>query len=65
MEEVNEPAWVDALSRSYSHLLTFVTEVLGCRPEVWQSEALAAVAQNDRVSIRSGGRVGWGPSAHG
>jgi phage terminase large subunit len=38
--------------------LTFVTDVLGAKPEPWQAEALEAVGRHDRVSIRSGHGIG-------
>jgi len=36
----------------------FVREVLGADPEVWQVEALQAIADGDRVAIKSGHGVG-------
>lgn len=36
----------------------FVSQALGVTPEPWQSEALQAIADNDRVAIRSGHGVG-------
>lgn len=36
----------------------FVTECFGAAPEAWQAEALAAVAEDDRIAIRSGHGVG-------
>ncbi len=62
-----EPLWVAALMaaqwqrswlKSKSNPLIFVTDVLGVTPEPWQAEALEAVGQHDRVSIRSGHGVG-------
>lgn len=37
---------------------SFVTDVLGVTPEPWQAEALTALANEDRISIRSGHGVG-------
>ena len=36
----------------------FVREVLGAEPEEWQSEALKAIRDNDRVAVKSGHGVG-------
>jgi len=36
----------------------FVTEVFGVEPDPWQAEALQALADSDKVSIRSGHGVG-------
>ncbi len=36
----------------------FVTDVFGCAPEKWQADALRAIAERDRVAIRSGHGVG-------
>jgi hypothetical protein len=44
--------------RSRSNPLLFVTDILGAKPEPWQAEALKAIGQHDRVSIRSGHGVG-------
>jgi len=44
--------------RSRNNPLLFVTDVLGITPEPWQAQALEAVGQHDRVSIRSGHGVG-------
>ena len=44
--------------RSRNNPLLFVTDVLGATPEPWQAQALEAVGQHDRVSIRSGHGVG-------
>jgi hypothetical protein len=51
MSENPQPAWLDALNRSYDNPLVFVTEVLGIKPEFWQAEALMNVAQHDRVVV--------------
>ena len=32
----------------------FVKDILGVEPDVWQAEALQALANNSRVAIRSG-----------
>ncbi|MGH6954705.1 MAG: terminase B [Alphaproteobacteria bacterium] len=40
------------------HPIAFVIDALGVAPEPWQAEALALVASNDRVAIRSGHGVG-------
>ena len=44
--------------RSKNRPLLFVTDVLSATPEPWQAEALEAVGNHDRVSIRSGHGVG-------
>ena len=44
--------------RSKNRPLLFVTDVLGATPEPWQGEALEAIGNHDRVSIRSGHGVG-------
>jgi hypothetical protein len=44
--------------RSRNNPLLFVTDILGATPEPWQADALDAVGQHDRVSIRSGHGVG-------
>jgi phage terminase large subunit len=36
----------------------FVRQVLGAEPETWQSEALQAIRDNDRVAVKSGHGVG-------
>ena len=36
----------------------FVRQVLGAEPETWQSEALQAIRENDRVAVKSGHGVG-------
>lgn len=38
--------------------VTFVREVFGAEPDVWQAEALMALVDNDRLAIRSGHGVG-------
>jgi phage terminase large subunit len=50
--------WQRAWMHSKDRPLLFVTDVLGASPEPWQAEALEAVGQHDRVSIRSGHGVG-------
>jgi len=50
--------WEKAYLRSRDNPLLFVTDVLGVQPEVWQRDALLAVAAKSRVSIRSGHGVG-------
>jgi phage terminase large subunit len=55
---VSEKNWQTAWMRSRNNPLVFVTDVLGATPEPWQAEALQAVGQHDRVSIRSGHGVG-------
>jgi len=50
--------WALAWKQSANNPLLFVTDVLGTTPEPWQAEALNAVAQHDRVTIRSGHGVG-------
>jgi phage terminase large subunit len=54
----SEKNWQTAWMRSRDNPLLFVTDVLGAKPEPWQAEALQAVGQHDRVSIRSGHGVG-------
>ena len=36
----------------------FVREVLGAKPELWQAEALKAICDHDRVTIKSGHGIG-------
>lgn len=48
----------DAILRWKNNPVLFVTEVLRVTPEKWQAEALQALVDNDRVSIRSGHGVG-------
>ena len=36
----------------------FVREMLGVEPELWQTEALKAICDHDRVAIKSGHGVG-------
>ena len=36
----------------------FVRKVLGAEPELWQTEALKAICDHDRVAIKSGHGVG-------
>ena len=36
----------------------FVREVLGAEPELWQTEALKAIRDDERVAIKSGHGVG-------
>jgi hypothetical protein len=55
---VSEKSWQTAWMRSKNNPLLFVTEILGAIPEPWQADALKAVGQHDRVSIRSGHGVG-------
>src|SRR5262245_30123985 len=55
---VSEKNWQTAWMRSKNNPLLFVTDVLCAIPEPWQAEALKAVGQHDRVSIRSGHGVG-------
>ena len=50
--------WQGSWLKSKDNPLLFVTDVLGATPEPWQVEALEAVGQHDRVSIRSGHGVG-------
>jgi hypothetical protein len=50
--------WQRSWLKSKNNPLLFVTDVLGAMPEPWQAEALKAVGQHDRVSIRSGHGVG-------
>jgi len=50
--------WQRSWLKSKDNPLIFVTNVLGATPEPWQEEALKAVGQHDRVSIRSGHSVG-------
>ena len=40
----------------------FVREVLGAEPESWQAEALNAICDHDRVTIKSGHGVVWDPN---
>jgi phage terminase large subunit len=54
-----DPAWLDPWTRSRNNPLIFVTDVLGVeKPEKWQVEALRAIGEHDRISIRSGHGVG-------
>jgi hypothetical protein len=50
--------WQRSWLKSKNNPLLFVTDVLEAIPEPWQAEALEAVGQHDRVSIRSGHGVG-------
>ncbi len=50
--------WQRAWMQSKDSPLTFVTDVLGAKPEPWQADALEAVGRHDRVSIRSGHGIG-------
>src|SRR5262245_30829348 len=50
--------WQRSWLRSKNNPLLFVTDVLGAIPEPWQAQALEAIGQHDRVSIRSGHGVG-------
>lgn len=47
-----------ALKRYRDEPVTFVKEILGVTPDEWQAETLNALAQNNRVAIRSGHGVG-------
>ena len=40
----------------------FVREVLGAEPEIWQTDALQAIRDHDRVAIKSGHGVVWNPN---
>lgn len=46
------------IERWASYPEVFVREALGATPELWQSDALNAIRDHDRVSIRSGHGVG-------
>jgi hypothetical protein len=48
----------DTILRWRKNPVAFVTELLQVTPETWQAEALQALADEDRVSIRSGHGVG-------
>lgn len=50
----------DTILRWKANPVQFVTEVFGVTPEKWQAEALTALAEEDKVSIRSGHGVGKG-----
>jgi hypothetical protein len=50
--------WQRSWLKSKDNPLIFVRDVLGVTPEPWQAEALEAVGQHHRVSIRSGHGVG-------
>jgi phage terminase large subunit len=45
-------------AKSANNPVLFVTELLGATPEPWQIEALNAIGEHDRVSIRAGHGVG-------
>ena len=40
----------------------FVRKVLGAEPELWQTEALKAICNDDRMAIKSGHGVVWDPN---
>lgn len=44
----------EALKRYRDNPIVFVKEILGVTPDEWQAETLNALAQNNRVAIRSG-----------
>ena len=46
------------LAKYRANPCSFVVEVLGVIPDKWQAEALKAIINNDRISIRSGHGVG-------
>ena len=48
----------DLLLRIHNDPVFFVEEIIGAKPQKWQADALRAIADNDRVSIKSGHGVG-------
>jgi len=51
-------ATVDAIAAMRADPTLFVEEVLQATPQAWQAKALKAIADNDRVAIKSGHGVG-------
>ena len=51
-------ATVDAIAAMRADPTLFVEEVLQATPQAWQAKALKAIAENDRVAIKSGHGVG-------
>ncbi len=51
-------ATVEAIAALRADPTLFVEQVLGATPQAWQAKALAAIASNDRVAIKSGHGVG-------
>src|SRR6185312_12636501 len=50
--------WARLWAKSANNPRLFVTELLRAQPEPWQAEALDAISNHDRVSIRAGHGVG-------
>src|SRR6185437_4949069 len=50
--------WARLWAKSANNPRLFVTELLKAQPEPWQAEALDAISNHDRVSIRAGHGVG-------
>ena len=48
----------DLLVRIHDDPVFFVEHIIGATPQKWQAEALMAIAENDRVSVKSGHGVG-------
>ena len=48
----------DLLLKIHNDPVFFVEHIIGATPQKWQADALRAIAENDRVSIKSGHGVG-------
>ena len=60
----NENPFIDFLDRYGKKPVLFVTEVLGVKPDKWQTEFLNAIAKGHRrISVRSGHGVGKSTAA--
>lgn len=57
-EAKSEGLFLQTLERWRRHPELFVRECLGVEPVAWQEKALRALADNDRIAIRSGHGVG-------
>ena len=53
-----ESSHVDTIRHWQENPGDFVRDMFGVEPDVWQSEALAALNDHDRVSVRSGHGIG-------
>lgn len=49
---------LEALDFYYDHPVEFVQDVIGAEPDEWQSNVLNSLAENPKISVRSGQGVG-------
>lgn len=56
--EPKQNQWVGMIRHYIHHPVDFVKDQIGVTPDAWQGDALNAIAQHDRVAVRSGHGVG-------